>query len=78
MKNVRLVNNVVFEIIPSEATPIEKWYNKEFAKECVEAPDEVGQYWVYDPAKNKFFEPGYEIPKELDRSIEPLLDAIIQ
>ena len=48
MKIVRLQNNIVFEIIPSEATPVEKWYGERFAEECVEAPDEVEQGWAYD------------------------------
>lgn len=78
MKNVHLVNNVVFEVLPEEAAPVEKWYNEVFAKECMEAPDEVDQHWVYDPVKKQFFEPGYEIPQGTGASIEPLLDAIIQ
>ncbi len=46
MKVVRLSGNVVAEIIPDYALPVEKWYGKEFAALCVEAPDEVEQHWV--------------------------------
>lgn len=76
MKNVRLVNNVVYEVLPPEAAPIENWYNKEFAAQCVEAPDEVDQYWVYNPSENKFYAPGEEVPR--NGTVENLLDAIIE
>lgn len=48
MKIVRLKDNVVVEIIPEYATPVETWYGEEFAKQCVEAPDNVEQHWIYD------------------------------
>lgn len=57
MKVVRLVNNVVSEIIPEEATPVSYWYGEQFASECVDAPDEVGQRWIYDPDTKTFSEP---------------------
>ena len=44
-KIVKLKDSVVTEIIPEYALPVEKWYNTEFAKECMEAPDEVQQGW---------------------------------
>ncbi len=44
--------NVVVEIIPSYALPVEKWYGKEFASQCVEAPDEVEQHWTMDENGN--------------------------
>ena len=47
-KFVRISNGVVAEIIPSYALPVEKWYSEEFAAQCVEAPDAVGQGWYYD------------------------------
>lgn len=56
MKTVRLKNNVVMEIIPDYALPVEKWYGAAFAAECMEAPDEVEQRWVYDPETGTFFE----------------------
>lgn len=46
MKVVRLSGNIVAEIIPDYALPVEKWYGKEFAALCVEAPDDVEQHWV--------------------------------
>lgn len=48
MKTVRLVGNTVYEIIPQDSIPVEKWYGKDFAKMCMEAPDEVEQGWKYD------------------------------
>lgn len=47
MKIVRLVNNVVIEIIPESARPVADWYGEAFASQCVEAPDEVEQHWGY-------------------------------
>ena len=48
MKTVRLRDNIVVEIIPEYALPVEKWYGLEFAAQCIEAPDDVEQGWVYD------------------------------
>lgn len=47
MKIVRLKNNIVVEIIPEYALPVEKWYGEEFASECLEGPDEVQIGWKY-------------------------------
>lgn len=52
MKTVRLSDNVVVEVIPDYALPVEKWYGKEFAAQCVEAPDEVEQHWTMDEDGN--------------------------
>lgn len=57
MKTVRLKNNVVMEIIPDYALPVEKWYGAAFAAECMEAPDEVEQRWVYNLETGTFSEP---------------------
>ena len=46
MKTVRLANNVVREVIPDYALPVEKFYGADFAAQCVEAPDEVDQHWI--------------------------------
>ena len=48
MKTVRLQSNVVVEIIPDYALPVAQWYGEAFAAQCVEAPDDVSQGWVYD------------------------------
>ncbi len=68
MKTVRIKNGAVVEIIPEYALPVEKWYNAEFAKECMEAPDEVQQGWRL---KNGVFvdepEPHQNPPTELDQ-----------
>lgn len=57
MKTVRLKANVVAEIIPEYALPVEKWYGAEFANQCVEAPDEVEQRWTYNAETGVFSEP---------------------
>lgn len=76
MKYVHLRQNIVFEIIPDEARPIEEWYNADFAAECVEAPDDVEQGWVYDSKTGKFLMPGSKIPEDSD-ILESLLDSFI-
>lgn len=57
MKTVRLKDNVVAEIIPEYAMPVEKWYGAAFAEHCKEAPDEVAEGWVYNPDNETFIEP---------------------
>lgn len=57
MKTVRLKDNIVVEVIPDYALPVEKWYGAGFAAQCVDAPDEVEQLWVYDPATGAFSAP---------------------
>ena len=54
MKIVKLEKNVVREVIPEYAHPVEKWYGAAFAAECMEAPDEVEQRWVYYPETGTF------------------------
>ena len=61
---VRLENNVVVESIPDYALPVEKWYGADFAAQCVEAPDEVEQGWVYDADTDTFAPPGPEPVQE--------------
>ncbi len=60
MKVVRIENNRVAEVIPEYALPVAKWYGEEFAKSCVDAPDEVDQRWVYDPVTSTFSAPSNE------------------
>ena len=57
MKVVRLQNNIVVEIIPEYALPVEKWYGAEFAAQCVEAPDNIEQGMVYAHETGTFAEP---------------------
>ena len=57
MKIVRLKNNIVYEIIPDYALPVEKWYGSEFAKLCVEASDDVQYGWIYDETTKEFKKP---------------------
>lgn len=65
MKTVRLKNNVVVEIIPEYALPVEKWYGHAFAEQCVEAPNEVEQHWIYNPEIKTWMEPEPEPEPEL-------------
>lgn len=51
MKTVRIKNGRVMEIIPEYALPVEQWYGGYFASQCVEAPDDVEQGWIYDGSK---------------------------
>lgn len=77
MKVVRLKNNIVFEIIPEYALPVEKWYGTDFAAECVEAPDEVEQHWVYDPETGVFSEPPESPePEPIPDNPEPTSDEL--
>lgn len=57
MKIVHLIENVVSEIIPTYALPVEKWYGVEFAAQCVEAPDNVQPNWTFDAESRTFLEP---------------------
>lgn len=62
-KTVRLQNNTVAEIIPEYALPVEKWYGRVFATQCMEAPDEVVQGWVYTPETGEFSPPVFLPPE---------------
>lgn len=64
MKTVKLAGNAVQEIIPDYALPAEKWYGAAFAAECVEAPDEVQQGWIYDAESGTFAPPGEPLAPE--------------
>ena len=57
---VRIKRNIVVEKIPDYALPVAKWYGEEFAKQCVEAPEDVKCGMVYDPETNTFSEPKEE------------------
>ena len=57
MVTVHLQDNRVTEVIPEYALPVEKWYGEKYAKECIEAPDEVGPNWVYNPVTESFSAP---------------------
>ena len=88
MKYVKLTNNIVTEIIPQDATPLSEWYPEDFAAQCVEAPNEVEQNWVYDPNTNTFSEPvptptpvdpdpsGAEIYSDIAKAIREGVDSI--
>ena len=59
---VRIDNNIVVEIIPDYALPVEKWYGEEFAKECIEVPDTVTQGMIYNQETKTFSEPEVFVP----------------
>jgi hypothetical protein len=68
------------EIIPEYALPVEKWYGADFAKECVEAPDEVEQGWLYDAESGTFSKPSEEEPSPPtsdEPTTEEILDALL-
>ena len=50
MKYVKLINNIVVEILPESTYEkgINYWYGEEFAKSCIEAPDDVSCYMIYN------------------------------
>lgn len=57
MKTVRVLDNIVSEIIPEDALPVADWYGEEFAKNCMSAPDNVEQNWVYAPESGSWMPP---------------------
>lgn len=63
-KWVRIDRGAVAEIIPEYALPVADWYGAAFAAHCVEAPDEVGQRWTYDPETGTFAAPAQKEPEE--------------
>lgn len=62
---VRVVDNMVIEIVPDYATPVEKYYSPEFCAQCFFAPDGVEQGWIYDPNNGLFLDPSMD-PEYLD------------
>lgn len=76
---VRVKNGIVVEIIPEYALPVEKWYGADFARECVEAPDEVEQGWLYDANSGEFSQPTDEPTTDPtdEPTTEEILDALL-
>lgn len=62
MKIARIENNVIIEIIPEYALPVEKWYGAKFAALCKEVPDNVEPNYVYDPETDSYQPPVVEDP----------------
>ena len=77
MKTVRLKNNVVVEIIPEYALPVEKWYGAVFAAQCMEAPGEVDQNWTYDPETGTWAEPAPYVEPDPAPEPEPTADEVL-
>lgn len=69
MKYAYVRDNTVIEIIPNGATPIEKWYNKEFASHCQEVSDVVEQHWKWDIQKQIWCSPD-------EKAVYNLIDLI--
>ena len=57
MKVVRMQGNVVAEIIPEYALPVDEWYGEHFASKCREVSDDVQEGYVYDPVTGTFSDP---------------------
>ena len=54
---VRLQDFIVKEILPGDLDTVRQWYGDAFAESCMEAPEEVGLNWTYDPDTGEFSEP---------------------
>lgn len=54
---VRLQDFIVKEILPGDLDTVRQWYGDAFAESCMEAPEEVGINWTYDPDTSEFSEP---------------------
>ena len=80
----RVINNIVWEIIPDEIAKggldaIREIYGETFAAECREAPDHVGQRWVYNPETGEFSPPPeteVSIPSAIEDTHEMLRVAL--
>lgn len=70
---VRVKNGIVVEIIPEYALPVDKWYGDDFAKECVDAPEEVEQGWIYNAETGEFSAP----TAAEDSDTEPTTDEVV-
>lgn len=75
MKIVYIVNGVVIEIIPEEATipSVAYWYGESFASQCVTAPDEVEQRWAYDKVTKTFSMPKLAEPEPASPTPEDII-----
>lgn len=69
MKIVKMDGNVVREVIPEYALPVEKFYGPAFASECVEAPDYVDQRWILNA------DGSWTDPATIDPEPEPSTDS---
>ena len=78
MKTVRLQNNVVWEILPDDAIPLEDYYPPEFLAHCVEAPDNVEQGFLYDPETDTFSSPPEPEPEEPKPDYDAFLDGLME
>ncbi len=74
---VKLKNNIVVEKIPFYAEPVSKWYGEEFAKQCVEAPEDVKCGMVYDPETNTFSELKEESVAQKEPTTAEILNALL-
>ena len=76
MKIARIENNVVVEIIPTYALPVEKWYGTQFAASCKEVPDNVEPNYVYDPKTDSYQPPVVEDPSAPPPTTEERVTAL--
>lgn len=77
MKTVLVKENKVREIIPDYALPVEKWYGAAFAAECMEAPGEAEEGWVYYPETMGFLDPAKIPEPEPEPTTEEIIDILL-
>lgn len=76
MKIVKLDGNIVREIVPEYAMPIDDYYPNDFVASCVEAPDYVYEGWVYNESDNTFSEPNNDSDNDDDNIYSDIANAI--
>ena len=74
MKTVHIIANTVREIIPAEATQpsVAHWYGEDFAAQCVTAPDDVREGYIYDADTGAFSPPPLPVEPEPQSDITTL------
>jgi hypothetical protein len=77
MKIARIENNVVVEIIPEYALPVEKWYGTQFASLCKEVPDNVEPNYIYNPETDSYQPPVIKDPPAPDPTWNEDVDAML-
>lgn len=76
MKHAYVRNNTIIEIIPEAATPIEKWYNSEFASHCQEVSDEVEPNWIWGIEEQKWMPPNSGVAHNFVEVIQKTLQKM--
>ena len=76
MRIARLEKNIVVELLPESTHELgaTHWYGEEFAKQCVEAPDDIVQGMMFDSATNTFYTPEPLIVGEMKTPEQRILE----